>query len=216
MSNISLKNPSFEDTPRRGGVTNAGSIVGKDKIKGWFDCGAIHSPRESAPDIHPGDSWGVGKEPYEGETYLGLVVRDNDTWESVSQKLASKDGTMTPMVSGNCYRLSMAVARAESYVSGSRLRMMQKGDIAQIYNYTTPTVIRVWGGDSHCNIKELLATSNPVINSEWETIELDFTPKEDFDFITIQAYYKVPVLFPYNGHVLVDNLSDIVQVTCKE
>jgi len=208
MDVIKLNNPSFEDTPRKGGASK--------KIKGWYDCGLIDFPKESAPDIHPGGYWGVKNEPYNGNTYLGLVVRDNETWESVCQKLATKDEDLTPMLGGKCYRISITLLQAENYVSGSRLHSIQPKDNSQIYNYTTPVVLRLWGGNSYCNKRELLAVSNPVINSEWETIDLNFAPTIDYEFITIEAYYNIPVLVPYNGHVLIDNLSDIIQVECED
>ena len=207
MKTIKLQNPSFEDTPRKGGHVK--------EIKGWFDCGHINFPDESAPDIHPGGYWGVDDKPYEGETYLGLVVRDNETWESVCQKLVTENGIMIPMMARNCYRLSMAVARSEKYMSGSRFAVENNRAKAQAYNYTTPVVVRIWGGSAYCIKKELLAKSEPITNSDWETIELDFTPTVDSDFLTIEAFYDIPVLIPYNGHVLIDNLSDIIQVACK-
>jgi len=46
LDTIRLRNPSFEDTPRRGGDT-------RNVIKDWFDCGRINFPMESPPDIHP-------------------------------------------------------------------------------------------------------------------------------------------------------------------
>ncbi len=208
MDVIKLNNPSFEDTPRKGGVLK--------EIEGWYDCGIDNFPEESAPDIHPGGYWGVDDKSYEGETYLGLVVRDNETWESVCQRLITGSGEIERIEEGNCYRLSMAVARSEKYLSGSRFALENARPKSQAYNYNTPVVVRIWGGNSFCNKKELLAKSEPVINSEWETIDLNFTPTIDCEFITIEAYYNIPVLVPYNGHVLIDNLSEIIQVACKD
>ncbi|HZV43784.1 MAG TPA: hypothetical protein VFF90_04875, partial [Saprospiraceae bacterium] len=81
---IKLQNPSFEDTPRRGGEFSS-------PIKGWQDCGMTRFPGESPPDIHPvpATAWEVSKDPYDGATYLGMVTRDNDSWESISQALSS-------------------------------------------------------------------------------------------------------------------------------
>jgi hypothetical protein len=79
---IRLANPSFEGSPGAGG----------EAVKlpdGWYDCGF---PGESPPDVHPkegGGAFQVTKEAFHGKTYLGLVVRDNDTWEMVSQRLSA-------------------------------------------------------------------------------------------------------------------------------
>lgn len=154
-------------------------------MKSWYDCGIINFPQESPPDIHPGRFWKVDLVASQGETYLGLVVRDNETWESICQRLIPNNEDDAALLYDNCYRLSMSVARSEKYISGSRLET----DIntAITYNYTTPAVVRIWGGTGHCDRQELLATSNPVTNSNWRTITLDFFPEEDYSFITIEA-----------------------------
>lgn len=154
MDVIELSNPSFEETPRKGGAMKG--------IIGWYDCGILNFPKESAPDIHPGGFWNVDKEAYDGETYLGLVVRDNDTWESVSQRVYLEEENGNKLLAGNCYSFSMAVHRAEEYISGSRLQLKIDGNKRQIFNYNTPT------------------------------------------------------LTSYNGHVLIDNLSDVIQIACED
>ncbi len=199
---ITLSNPSFEDTPRKGGQVNG--------IKGWYDCGILNFPEESAPDIHPQDFWENTKQASHGETYLGMVVRDNETYESVSQRMSSS------MKAGQCYSFSMELSRSSKYLSGSRFALENNGDKSQNYSYTTPAVIRVWGGSGYCDTKELLAETVPVRHSEWKTYPFKLSPSFNHKVITIEVYYKVPVLIPYNGHVLVDNCSDIVEINCSE
>lgn len=199
---IKLSNPSFEDTPRQGGLTEG--------IKGWYDCGIINFPEETAPDIHPRNFWSNTKQASHGETYLGMVVRDNETWESVSQKMSS------PMQAGQCYSFSMKLSRSKKYLSGSRLALETNGDQGRNFSYTTPTVVRIWGGSGYCNTRELLAETVPVRHSEWKTYPFKLSPSLNHKSITIEAYYKVPVLIPYNGHVLIDNCSDIIEISCSE
>ena len=199
---ITLSNPSFEDTPRQGGAANG--------IKGWYDCGIINFPEESAPDIHPQDFWENTKQASHGDTYLGMVVRDNETWESVSQRMSS------PMKAGQCYSFSMELSRSAKYLSGSRFALEKYNDKSQTYSYTTPTVVRVWGGSGYCDTKELLAETVPVKHSEWKTYSFKLSPSFNHKAITIEAYYKVPVLVPYNGHVLIDNCSDITEINCSD
>ena len=43
LDTIRLRNPSFEDTPRRGGDT-------RNVIKDWFDCGRINFPMVRSKD----------------------------------------------------------------------------------------------------------------------------------------------------------------------
>jgi len=194
---IRLENPSFEDEPR------AGDPSRHLPIKGWTDCGRINFPRESPPDIHPVDFWKVTKPTQDGETYLGLVVRDNDSYESVSQKLQS------PLEDGKCYSFSVFMAKSDQYVSVSQRNRKPA-------NFTKPAVLRIWGGNDSCVSKVLLGESKTVENSEWESFDFNFNPENKIEYITLEAFYKTPILYSYNGHILLDNASSIVEVDCKD
>jgi outer membrane protein OmpA-like peptidoglycan-associated protein len=191
---IRLRNPSFEDNPKRGGEALEG-------ISGWFDCGKINFPAETPPDIHPNGFWENNLPASDKRTYLGMVVRDNNTNESVSQRLD------TMLVAGKCYKFSINLAKAEKYISRTRTT----GEEA---NYTVPIVLRIWGGSGFCNEKELLGESAPVNNTSWQINTFEFKPKSNIRSITIEAYYKTPTLLPYNGNILVDGASDIVRIPC--
>ncbi|MFK7983070.1 MAG: OmpA family protein [Saprospiraceae bacterium] len=186
---IQLINPSFEDYPRAERVPH-----------GWRDCGF---PGESAPDTHPSGAFDVIKYPSDGNTYLGMVVRDNDTWERVSQHLS------TPIQAGTCYSFSLNLSRSELYVSASR----ETGTRA---NYVQPIKLVIWGGDGHCEKRERLAESPLVANTSWKPYAFKFEPKLTHTHITLEAFYKTPVLFPYNGNILIDKASDIVPMPCDE
>ena len=116
---IYLANPSFEDMPRH-----------SKEPRGWHNSGF---PAESPPDVQPSGEFGVVKPAYEGNTYLGMVVRDNDTWESVAQRMSK------PMEKGKCYEFSLSLCRSELYISVSRTT-------DETTNYTTPAKVRIYGG----------------------------------------------------------------------
>jgi outer membrane protein OmpA-like peptidoglycan-associated protein len=191
---VRLKNPSFEDTPKKGGEASQG-------ILGWFDCGKINFPAESPPDIHPNGYWENNLPASDKRTYLGMVVRDNGTYESVSIRIDSM------LEAGKCYRFSIHLAKAERYVSLSRIT-------EQKANYVTPAVLRIWGGSGFCNERELLAESEPVNNTSWQINTFEFRPKTNIRSLTFSAYYKTPALVPYNGNILVDGASDIIRIPC--
>ena len=186
---VQLFNPSFEDYPRAGRVP-----------VGWRDCGFA---RESPADTHPSGSFDVSKPASDGNTYLGMVVRDNDTWERVSQQLS------VPLKRGTCYNFSLNLCRSELYVSLSK----ETGNPA---NYVQPIKLVIWGGDGYCSKREQLAESPVVSNTSWQPYVFKFEPKQTHTHITFEAFYKTPVLFPYNGNILVDNASDIVPMPCDE
>ncbi len=199
---ISLSNGSFEDVPRQA-----------HPPRGWYDCGF---PGESKVDVHPafmaqtGDSvrdtafFEVDKRAIDGNTYLGMVVRDNDTYEAVSQRFNA-----SPLEAGKCYTFSIYLAQEDRYVSLSKTTTVP-------VNYNTPAKLRIWGGRSYCDRGELLAESAPVSNQEWLEFDFRFEPKTTLTYIVLEAYYKTPVLFPYNGNLLVDLAGGIVPTPCDE
>jgi len=197
---IYLSNPSFEDRPRQGGSTQFNL-----PIEGWFDCGLIRFKGESPPDIHPtpGSAWKVQKYAIDGDTYLGMVVRDNDSWESLSQRLSH------PLEKGSCYSFSIFLSRSGMYESRSHVTQSAA-------NYVTPTVLRIYAGNGFCGQQELLAESEPITNDEWRQFNFKFEPSSKHSFIVIEAFYKTPVLVPYNGHLLIDGASQIVKINCNE
>ena len=189
---IELTNPSFEDFPRP-----------SNPPRGWYDCGASN---ETPPDVHPEGGEGAFKVNMQAQddlTYLGMVVRDNDTWEAVSQRLK------VPVKKGKCYTFSIYVARSIIYESQSRTTK-------EPANYATPAKLRIWAGNNYCDKAELLGETKEIINTRWLKREFRFEPKGDYYYIILEAFYKTPVLFPYNGNVLLDNASAIQPIPCDE
>jgi len=218
-----LNNPSFEGIPHKG-------IPGGPKIEKWFDCGQMMFPSQTPPDIHPlvtreirarntvfgvmrdtveAPVWEVTTQASEGKTYLGMVVRSNDTWELISQRMPSS------LEGDKCYSFSIELSRSRYYVSGVEGKFDALGNPLP-ENYTDPAVLRIWGGRSICGKKELLGESVTVSNNEWRTYMFEFRPNSTVNYITLEAFYKVPTLIPYNGHLLLDNASPIKRIPCDE
>ncbi len=186
---IYLTNPSFEDMPQHSRAP-----------LGWSDCG---SPLESAPDVQPG-FWGVSKAAQHGNTYLGLVVRERETWEGISQRMSR------PMEKDKCYEFSLHLCRAEFYLSPVSL------DSRDSANFVTPAKLRIYGGFGTCDKQYLLAETKEIISHRWLEYKFKLEPIANYTHITIEAFYRTPVLFPYNGNVLVDNLSEIKPIACDK
>ncbi len=186
---IFLTNPSFEDMPRH-----------SKPPRGWYDCGFEN---ESPPDVQPSGTFSVTKPAQEGSTYLGMVVRDNDTWEAVSQRLSR------PLQKGQCYEFSIYMARSELYVSTSRITN-------ETANYTTPAKLRIYGGFGYCDKQYLLAESSLVINTRWLEYRFKLEPIDDYTYLIFEAFYKTPTLFPYNGNILIDDASALTPINCDE
>lgn len=195
---IHIKNPSFESNPTPGGINGF-------LLPDWHDCAPYYFNDETAPDIHGNGTniFDVKTKPQEGNTFLGMVTRaKRDSWEMVSQQLTS------PLVKGKCYEFSIHLARSNIYNSNVDAKDPKK------HNFNSPIKLRIWGSTSPCKKTQLLAQTDLIENNEWKKFTLRFKPKRNYYFIMLEAFFKTPVLFPYNGNILLDNASDIVEVPC--
>jgi outer membrane protein OmpA-like peptidoglycan-associated protein len=179
---ISFTNPSFEDSPKQA-----------QPPVGWLDCSG--SAEETPPDVQPNGVFGVVQTPQNGGTFLGLVVRDNATTESVGQRLK------TPLLKNVPYQFSLWACRSEFYNSVSS--MTNKS-----VNYNTPAILELWGATEDGQNNQKLAESPAIPQTSWEKIDFEFTPNNDYVFFIIKAFYTKGST-PYSGNVLVDNISEI-------
>ena len=186
---IFLTNPSFEDIPRH-----------STPPRGWDNCGFTG---ESPPDTQPSGDFGVTFTPTDGETYLGMVVRDNETWEAVEQRLSR------PLRGGDCYEFSLHLARSPLYVSLSRRTEEE-------VNFNRAARVRLYGGNGGCNKAYLLDETSLVTNRQWMQYNFKFEPPRDYTHLVIEVFYETPVLFAYNGNVIIDNASAIRPIPCSE
>jgi outer membrane protein OmpA-like peptidoglycan-associated protein len=194
---IFLQNGSFEGIP-----------TCCQPPSGWTDCGF---KGETPPDIQPALNqdnqpfFNVTKRAIDGNTYLGMVVRENDTYERVSQRL------IKPMLKGSCYAFTIMLCRSDTYLSASN-----RSEPTNLKQFTQPVILRIWGGEAYCNQKQLLAESPLIENTDWKKYEFEFQPNSDLNYLELEAFYKTPVLFPYNGNVLLDGASHLTVIPCPQ
>lgn len=187
---ILLANPSFE------GNVGYGVLPG-----GWFSC---TFNGESPPDTHPVPEglFGVTQRPHEGISYIGMVVRDNGTYEQVGQKLE------VPFQAGQCYSFSVQLCKSDHLLSISRATN-------EPVDYNKPVALRIWGGLSPCGQKELLAVSPAIFNDNWVKYTFQVKSLDSLNYLTLEAYYLKGATAFYNGNLLVDNVSDIIPIDCE-
>lgn len=165
---MQLNNPSFEDTP-----SDATTPMG------WFEC-----EEYTTPDIMPG-YWGVYNEASEGETFVGMITRENGTFESIGQRLSQT------MKQGICHNFTLDLAHSDSY-SG----------------YNEAIKLRIWIGNKKCGDQQMVFESPMITDIEWENFKIEFTPEKDARYILIEAFYKEG-WFKRKGNILIDNISPI-------
>ena len=166
---INLVNPSFEETPQDATMP-----------AGWHSC-----KQGTTPDIMPGP-WGVNTEAFDGETYMGLITRENGTWESIEQRLSE------PLKKGECYAFNVKLCYSKQYAG-----------------YNLPLKLRIWGSETKCSRNQLLAETDFVKHTYWKKYEVDFHVKQNINYIIIEAHYADGVFIPYKGNILIDDISPI-------
>lgn len=192
---IELKNPSFENPYIDTLKTEKLQLCCKG-ARGWY-LGGLYDM--NTPDAQPGH-FGIKLPAIDGDYYLSMVTRDNETWESISQELS------TPLVAGETYNFSVALAKSELLASQSRRT-------GQLVYYNGPIRLRIWAGNAYTEKLQLLAQSDAIENIEWETYEFILSPDNDYGYLTLEAFYITPAPIPYNGNLLLDNLSPMVRIT---
>lgn len=165
-----FQNPSFEQEPK------ASSIP-----KGWNTC-----QKGSTPDVLPGP-WGVKKKANNGYTFLGLITRENGSYESIGQKL------VRPLKANECYSFSIYLARSNEYIG-----------------YNLPLRLRIWGSKSYCGKDQLLAESKAIKHTNWVKYDFQIYTKVPIHYILLEACLAPGVSKPYKGNVLIDDISEIV------
>ena len=154
------------------------------QISGWEWCNS-----SSTPDIQP-NVWGVNTPAQEGTTYVGLTCLGDGTWEGIAQQFSA------PLQAGQCYKLSLYLARSNAYAG-----------------YNKPARLRIWGGNSANDRKQLLCSSPTIEHDSWREYQLDFVPLQGWKYLILECYYKEPSLAPYRGNILIDNLQGFFSCT---
>lgn len=168
--------------------------------KHWENCGAHF---ESAIDIHTAvSSWfQVAHSSVQGNQFAGMVTRENGTHEAIGQVL---DETL---YAGKQYIFSFYVTRSENYISLSKATLREE-------NFNRPIILKVKVGYD-CKDMEVVGQTNLIESSNWEKYTIVFEPSEDSDFLILETSYEDEVDFPYNGNVLLDDLSAIYELPFK-
>jgi hypothetical protein len=183
---IPILNFSFED-----GLAEAGTRF--TEIPGWIDCG---DNTETAPDVHSEltDFHGVKHSAAHGFNFLMMVTRDNDTQEMLCAPLPEE------MKKDSNYILSVQLAKPATCISRSKKLQIEM-------EYNQGVILRIFGGYKACELYQLLAESPVISDVDWNEHQFLLMPKQNFDYLFLQAYYDGEAQGPYNGSILLDNVQ---------
>lgn len=203
QNSILLANPSFEGNPACCTVPEGWSACSSEKFS------------FTPVDIQPG-SYECQTSPAHGSTYLGLVARLDGSWEGVSQELPS------PLQPGVCYQFTVSLAQSPRYASVAspddlKLIYNTTQNIVALIDYTSPTVLQIWGGYSPCEPLVFLSETPVIDHHDWRSYRIVMGHREEqaLTHLLIQVFqapgYRCT---PKAGHILVDELSAITPIEC--
>lgn len=194
------ENPSFEENER------GASIV----PSGWLN---FSQPKTNTPlDIQPG-YFGCKNSPVFGKNYVGLVMRQDGSTESMAQQFykvpkdlkVGQKAPKFPFKKDSFYLFSVWASWSPDYASptpeseGVQLHFDGKGKLEAF----------TMSGD----LRELqtLAQSEYIRDTFWHRKYLLFQPEER-DLTTIGIKISGSDHHPLNGNILVDNVSAIMHI----
>jgi gliding motility-associated-like protein len=157
----------------------------------WLPC-----KYNSTPDTHPDDVLYVTVPASEGNTYLGLVTRGR--WGDYKNSTEACGTSLTePLRAGACYRLLVDLYNSKE--------VGHYADWTTWQSYSTPVMLKIWGGNDYCQFTELFVEEGPVANENWQTYEFYIsTDRSDIDFLIFEADWVGS--FTYYGNIMIDNV----------
>ena len=167
-----LHNPSMEGEPMDATMPD-----------GWHACEA-----GTTPDILPGP-WGVEIEPYDGETFVGLITRPNGSWEAIGQRFSE------PLIDNACYMMSIICAHADTYAG-----------------YNSSGRLRVFLGNEKCERAQLILDVKSLLHTEWQSYPIKFVTEQEYNYLIIESYH--PHGYQASaGNILIDKIN--LPVACE-
>jgi hypothetical protein len=130
------------------------------------------------------------------------LVRSNGTYQSIGQKLSEGD----TLKAGKNYKLNVYLAYSKHY----KLKSTTDKSIP----YNKPAIFRAWGYNSVTNKEELLGETPLIENKQWKMFEFYLKPRlQSSDTIIFEAHYDAYNDKNYDGNILIDNISTIIEAT---
>lgn len=161
--------------------------------------GMCYDFKHSPPDVHSNTKryFNVQQKASQGTKFLGFVIRADGSYEHITQQLSY------PLLKDSSYRFQIDLSHS------NELKSMVKETMQEEY-FDIPAVFRVWANNSFCEYGQLLYTSKPIENINWETYSIEFTMEETYDHFLIEAYFDEENHEDYYyGNLMLDNLSPI-------
>ena len=197
-----IRNPSFEGKQARGTVLRSEF---ESNIQSWYDT-QIQDKKQSAPDIHAHAEphiWEVTAAPSDGNTFLGMVARNDGSYEMIAQELT------VPVSQMKCYSFSIDLMKSQTLKSGLN-------HVVETKNFTSDLKLLILGGNDGFVPDEVLHTSESVGHHDWKTYHISFRPTQQYKNLFLQVRCADSSFDDCLGNLLLDNIKDVLSADCVE
>ena len=126
------------------------------------------------------------------------MTRPDGTWEAAGQALSSS------LKANTSYQFSLYLSR-EKYLMQNNSNNLKKDN--------TPIPLRIWGGTSECEKKELLGQTRPIESTDWMEYYFRFTPQNNINYITFEVICDSNISESYLGNITLDQCSSIKPIS---
>lgn len=199
-SNNFLSNTSFE-TKTIGQSTNKNKTI----MLAWNDCGIYLQSKESPFDIHPKSTgaWANNQfSPSDGESYIGLVARENGTRESISQPLLKK------LDIDKTYSFNIDITSLDKNFANHRSQNPE-------FLFDQNLEIQIWLSTDPCKQDQLIYSKKIDYRNEWKTHHVSFKPNKTHTHLMITCN-PIGHFEKVLGNIMIDNIHDFQEIHKKQ
>ena len=163
--------------------------------KGWYSCG---TKGYTPPDLHSTKReeliFNVSTKAQDGNQFVSLVVRKDLSIECLGQELNS------PLMKDSTYSLEIHLNYSETFESRTEINSKNAS------TFDLSADLEVYGL-TKSGMRVLLDVYVDIDHSLWKRYQTTFKAKENYSALEFKSYFRFDQLLPYNGHILIDNLS---------
>lgn len=152
----------------------------------WSACKEL-----STPDTQPG-FWGVVKIPADGDSFVSIVTRGREapnanTTEDIQVQLLS------PLSLNQTYHFRLSLSYSDVFYY-------------EEVTYTTPSILKIYGGDESCSLSEVLWESPVIDHTDWRNYVVQLEPENSpINYLILEANFNGSVS---SGNILMDNFVE--------
>lgn len=180
-----IQNGSFET-----GVAGP-SLVAKN----WYSCGTkgytppnLHNTKNIKPIFK------VYTLAQDGDQFISLVTRANQSVECIGQQLEKS------LSIDSTYLLEIYLNSSESFESRTSIQSTETAD------FNIAADLEVYGL-TNAGQYILLDVYEDIKHYNWKKYTTTFKALKEFAAIEFRAFFTFDQLLPYNGHILIDNIT---------